>query len=87
MGRGYEESPGLNPNVIELDLVLKMWQVFVDGKQKWDEEIRKRKVDVCCMQEVRWEGKGTRFVSTSERRYKLWWSDDAGSGGVGILVK
>ena len=26
-------------------------------------------------------------MGTSERRYKLWWSgNDAGSGGVGILV-
>ena len=31
---------------------------------------------------------GARFVGTSERRYKLWWTgNDAGFGGVGILVK
>ena len=51
-------------------------------------ELRKRKVDVCCIQEVRWKGQGARFVSTSGRRYKLWWSgNDAGFGGFGILVK
>ena len=52
------------------------------------EKLRKRKVDVCCIQEVRWKGQGARFVDTSGRRYKLWWSgNDAGFGGVGILVK
>ena len=43
------------------------------------EELRKRKVDVCCIQEVRWKGQGARFVGTLRRRYKLWWSgNDAG---------
>ena len=52
------------------------------------EEMRKRRVDVCCTQEVRWKGQGARFVGNSGRRYKLWWSvNDAGFGGVGILVK
>ena len=52
------------------------------------EELRKRKVDVCCIQEVRWKGQGARFVGTLVRRYKLWWSgNDAGFGEVGILVK
>ena len=36
------------------------------------EELRKRKVDVCCIQEVRWKGQGARLVGTSGRRYKLW---------------
>ena len=51
------------------------------------EELRKRKVDVCCMQEVRWKGQGVCFVGTSKRRYrpKLFWSEnDAEFGGVGI---
>ena len=52
------------------------------------EEPRKRKVDVCCIQEVRSKGQGAHFVGTSGRRYKLWWSgNDAGFGGVGILLK
>ena len=52
------------------------------------EELTKRKVDVCCIQEVRWKGQGARFVGTLGRRYKLWWSgNDAGCGGARILVK
>ena len=52
------------------------------------EELRKRRVDVCCLQEVRWNGQGACFVCTSGRRYNFWWSgNDAGFVGVGILMK
>ena len=37
------------------------------------EELRKRKVDVCCLQEVRWRGEGARFFGVKGRRYRLWW--------------
>ena len=52
------------------------------------EELRKRRVDVRCIQEVRWKGQEARFVGTSRRRYKPWWlANNAGFGGVGVLVK
>ena len=52
------------------------------------ETLRKRRVDVCCIQEVRWRGSGSRFLGVKGRRYKLWWSgNDSGVGGVGILIK
>jgi len=52
------------------------------------EELRRRRVDVCCIQEVRWRGKSARFMGVRGRRYKLWWSgNDEGQGGVGILIK
>ena len=52
------------------------------------EELRKRKVDVYCLQEVRWRGEGARFFGVKGRRYKLWWcGNDDKVGGVGILVK
>ena len=54
------------------------------------EELRKRKVekmDVCCLQEVRWRGQGARFIGVKGRRDKLWWcGNDDKTGGVGILV-
>ena len=57
-------------------------------KMEVSEEMRKRRVDVCCIQEARWKGQGACFVGTLGRRYKLWWSgNDAGFGGVRILVK
>ena len=62
-----------------------MWVVFVEGKQKWYEELRKRRVDVYCMQEVRSNAK--ELCGCSGRRYILWWSgNDAGSERVEILV-
>ena len=52
------------------------------------EELRKRKVDICCLQEVRWRGEGARFLGVKGRRYKLWWAgNEDGYGGVGVLVK
>lgn len=52
------------------------------------EELRKRRVDVCCLQEVRWRGQGAKCLGAKGRRYKLWWSGNSeGAGGVGVLVK
>ena len=52
------------------------------------EKLRKRKVDVCCLQEVRWRGEGARFFGVKRRRYRLWWcGNDDKTGGVGILAK
>ena len=52
------------------------------------EESKKRKVDVCGLQEVRWKNERTRFLGVFRRRYKLWWSgNSSGIGGVRILVK
>ena len=53
------------------------------------EELRKRKVDVCCLQEVRWRGEGARFIGVKGRRYKLWWcgNDDKTGAWVYWLKK
>ena len=52
------------------------------------EELKKRKVDVCGLQEVKWKNKDTRFLGVFGQRYKLWWSgNSSGIGGVGILIK
>ena len=52
------------------------------------EELRKSKVNVCGLQEVRWKNEGTRFFGVFGRKYKLWWSgNSSGIRGVGILVK
>ena len=46
-----------------------------------------RGVKICCVQETRWKGKGTRMVGKDEQKYKFVWSGAAdGCGGVGILV-
>ena len=52
------------------------------------EELRKRKVDVCGLQEARWKNKGNRFLEVFGQRYKLWWSaNSSGIEEVGVLVK
>ena len=52
------------------------------------EQLRKREVDMCCLQKVRWRGQGARFVGCRGRRYMLWWSgNNDGIGSIEILVK
>ena len=52
------------------------------------EQLRKGKIDICCLQEARWREQGARFVGDKGKRYKLKWSRNYDSiRGVGILVK
>ena len=47
------------------------------------EVLRRRKVKVCCIQEVRWKGEGSRAL----QGYKLIWKGNSeGTAGVGVLV-
>ena len=43
------------------------------------EELRNRKVDVCCLQEVRWRGEGGRFLASRE--------EGTNCGGVEMMIK
>ena len=47
------------------------------------EELRKRMIDVCCLQEVRWRRLGARMLGMKGRRYKLWWSGKGDSWWCG----
>ena len=48
---------------------------------------KRRKVDIRCLQEVRYRGQGTR-VYGGEEKYKFWWREsEEGRNGVGIIVK
>ena len=51
------------------------------------DELKRRKVDVCAVQETRWKGEKTRFVGAAGNRYKFWWKGTDGTGGVGVMVK
>ena len=52
------------------------------------EELVRREVGISCIQEVRWRGMGSKFVGSSGKRFKLWWSGNEDKiGGVGILVR
>ena len=46
-------------------------------------EVLHRKVKVCCIQEVRWKGEGSRAL----QGYKfIWKGNSEGTAGVGVLV-
>ena len=55
------------------------------------EELRKRIIDMCHSQDVRWRGQGARILGEKERRYKLWLSEKMrcswwyGSHGEGVV--
>ena len=52
------------------------------------EELVRREVGICCIQEVRWRGMGSKFLGSLDRRFKLWWSGNEDKiGGVGILER
>src|SRR5260221_282556 len=51
------------------------------------EVLGNRKVDICCVQETRWKGKGVRMLGGAETRYKFFWQGRRdGNDGVGLLV-
>jgi exonuclease III len=51
------------------------------------DELWRRRVDACAVQETSWKGEATKFVDANGRRYKLWWKGDDGTGGVGVMMK
>ena len=52
------------------------------------EQLSKRKVDICCLRDVKWRGQRTGFVCIKNRRNKLWASgNNDGIGGFGIFLK
>jgi exonuclease III len=51
------------------------------------ETISRRNIDICCLQEVRWRGAGTRLITGKDTQYKLFWvGNKEGSSGVGVLL-
>lgn len=47
----------------------------------------RRRIDICCVQEVRYKGVGTTSVGEGQDRYKFWYSGNEDStNGVGIFV-
>ncbi len=52
------------------------------------EMLGRRKIDICCTQEVKFKGQGCKNYGTENEKYKLWWSGETtAAAGVGILVK
>ena len=54
----------------------------LSGKGEVSEKMRRKMIDVCCLQEVRWRGDGARILGM-KGRYMLWLSGKGdGFGGV-----
>ena len=51
------------------------------------ETVSRRNIDICCLQEVRWRGAGTRTITDKDTQYKLFWiRNQEGNGGVGVML-
>ena len=82
--KGAAPDPGLHKDMYglhndgkpdeRLGVKVGTWSVgSISGRgTKICEEMRKRRVDVCCLQEVRWIGKGAQFMGVKGRKFKLW---------------
>ena len=89
-GQGVLRILGLKIQKEKVGVRFGSWNVgSISGREtEMCEKLRKRKVGVCCLQEVRWRGEGARFFGVEGRRYKLWWcGNDDKTGGVSVLVK
>ena len=62
-GQGVLRIPGLKIHKEKVGVRFESWNVgSLSGRgTKVCEELKKRKVDVRCLQEVRWRGEGARF--------------------------
>ena len=51
------------------------------------ETLTSRKVNVCCVQEVRWRGASARMITGKNSEYKMYWmGKNLGLDGVWILI-
>ena len=52
------------------------------------ETLNRRKIDICCVQKVRWRGASARTATGKNSQYKLFWiGNETRNGGVGIFVE
>ena len=49
------------------------------------EALGERRIDIACVQEIRWRGSSCRYFGTTGKRYTLFWmGSEAKTEGVGI---
>ena len=74
----------------EFEVRFGSWNIknFCGKSTEVGEQLRRREVDMCCLQKVRWRRQEDRLVGCRGRRYRLWWSGNNDEiEGVGNLVK
>ena len=67
------------------------WNVNVSSMVSQSGEVvdalHRRKMDLCCAQETRWEGESVRMLGANGRRYKFFWQGcNKGTAGVGVFI-
>ena len=51
------------------------------------EALGERRIDIACVQEIRWRDSSCRYIGATGKRYKLFWmGSEAKTEGVGIFV-
>ena len=80
--RAHEVSDGKMVNVCTVNV-----GTLRGRSRELVEMLSRRKVSICCIQEVRYRNQGATTIGTGDEKYKLWYSgNDTASNGVGILV-
>ena len=85
MQQGQRISGYKFKNKTQIEIRLGTWNIssLCGRETKMVEELRKRKVYICGLQEVHWRNKEACFIGVEGKRYQLWWSrNDAGKGCV-----
>lgn len=76
-------------DVKEVCMRIATWNIGSMSKRSGEvvDAVLRRRVDVCCLQEVRWRVGSARWLGRRGERYTFFWQgSDDGSGGVRILV-
>ena len=61
---------------------------LVGKRREVVEMLARRRVDICCIQEVRYKNQGTTAFGSNEEKYKFWYNGNKdGTNGVGLLVR
>ena len=65
--------PGFSFLFLTLSLRFVSWNIGTfNGKgMEFCEKIRRRRIDICCLQEVRWKNQDEKFLGSLGRRFKL----------------
>lgn len=65
------------------------WNVGTMSRRQGEifEVLSRRRVDVCCVQEMRWKDGSQRKVIEKRERYNFFWSGgETGTGEVGVFL-
>ncbi|ESN95651.1 hypothetical protein HELRODRAFT_179121 [Helobdella robusta] len=52
------------------------------------EMLERKRINICCLQEIRWKSNGVCHVNSDKEKYKLFWNGQkTAKNGVGIFVR